>query len=414
MHFLFSTFGSAGDVFPLLGLALELRRRGHRVTLATNEHFAGLAAEHDVPFVVLGDEAGFQACIRHPDLWHPQRSFAHVVSSMQPVMKRLYEIYVQQAANGPLVGITSCFGFGALLAQEKLQVPVITVHLQPSVIWSDYAPPTLAGVRGPRWFKSLMFRIGERFFVDPVICPFLNAWRRELGLPPVSRIVRWWNSPLGVLCLFPEWFAPPQPDWPRPLMMADFPLWNPRADEPLEADVSAYLAAGEPPIAFTPGSSNVHGQRFFAAALEACQTLGRRGIFLTQYPEQLPAALPPGIAHFRYVPLDRLLPRCAAFVHHGGIGSMSQALLAGIPQVLMPLAHDQFDNAARVRKLGVGASLPEPRFTGRRLVAALQPLLNSRAVTDACRLAADRLSKRNGLSLAADAIEARIAAAGTR
>ncbi|MDX1965843.1 MAG: hypothetical protein SFV23_01620, partial [Planctomycetaceae bacterium] len=75
---------------------------------------------------------------------------------------------------------------------------------------------------------------------------------------------------------------------------------------------------------------------------------------------------------------------------------------------------DQFDNAARVRQLGVGASLSEPRFTGRRLAAALQPLLNSRAVTDACRLAADRLSKRNGLSLAADAIEARIAASGTR
>src|SRR5262249_39414224 len=157
-----------------------------------------------------------------------------------------------------------------------------------------------------------------------------------------------------VLAMFPDWYAPPQVDWPKPLMQADFPLWNHNSDAPLPVDVQAFLDAGEPPLVFTPGSANMHGQKFFKAAVEACQQLGRRGILLTQFAEQIPAQLPDAVRHVKYVPLDRLLCRSAAFVHHGGVGSMSQAMLAGIPQIIMPLAHDQFDNATRVKNLNIG------------------------------------------------------------
>ncbi|MBL8848564.1 MAG: glycosyltransferase, partial [Planctomycetaceae bacterium] len=223
--------------------------------------------------------------------------------------------------------------------------------------------------------------------------------------PPVKRITRWWNSPDGVVCLFPDWYAPPQPDWPPNLFQADFPLWNADASNGLAPEVDAFLKAGDAPIVFTPGSANIYGQTFFAAAVKACRLLNRRGILLTGHVEQLPAALPESIAHFHYVPLDLLLPRAAAFVHHGGVGSTSQALLAGIPQVLMPLAHDQFDNGARVEKLGVGASIPAPKFNATRLTAALKRLLDSAAVTNACQTAAARLANRDGLSRAADAID---------
>jgi UDP:flavonoid glycosyltransferase YjiC (YdhE family) len=237
----------------------------------------------------------------------------------------------------------------------------------------------------------------------------LNAWRKELGLAPVRRIVRWWNSPYGVLCLFPEWYAPPQRDWPAAIMQTDFPLWNRHAHVPLAAEVEAFLSRGTPPLVFTPGSTNLHGGPFFAAAIAACQALGRRAILLTEFPDQLPQPLPDGVAHFSYVPLDALLPRAAAFVHHGGIGSTSQAMLAGIPQVLMPLAHDQFDNGVRVKKLGVGDSIPAPRFTAARLTAALRKLLDSPPVASACREVSRRLAKRDGLARAADAVERRVA-----
>ncbi len=410
MHFVCSTFGSAGDVFPMLGLAIELQARGHAVTFATNEHFAGVVNASGLPFAPLGTAEAFLASIRSSDLWHPQRAFRHVFQFLSPALRDQYELHARLAGSTGAVGITNCFGFGAILAQEKLGIPVITLHLQPAVLWSRHAPPSLPGVVGPRWLKSMLYSLGERLVLDPVVCPFLNAWRADLGLPPVHRITRWWNSPAGVLCMFPDWYAPPQPDWPANLMQTDFPLWNRRPDGLMDGVLERFLDGGDRPIVFTPGSANVHGRRFFEAAISACRMLGRRGILLTEFPEQVPESLPASMMHVRYVPLDDLLPRSAAFVHHGGIGSMSQAMFAGIPQVIVPLAHDQFDNAARVRRLGLGGSAPSKTLTGRKLVRVLQPLLESVAVADACHGVASRLVRRDGLQRSVTAIERHVAA----
>ncbi len=143
---------------------------------------------------------------------------------------------------------------------------------------------------------------------------------------------------------------------------------------------------------------------FFAAGIEACQELKRRAILLTTHADQIPAMLPDGIRYERYVPLDLLLPRAAAFVHHGGIGSTSQALLAGIPQVLMPLAHDQFDNAERIRRLHVGSSLPATKFNADRLTEHLSRLLDQSSVRESCQQVRARLTPRDGLRRAADGV----------
>jgi rhamnosyltransferase subunit B len=407
MHYLLSTFGSAGDVFPMLGLAIELRSRGHRVTLATNGHFQPIIASYGIPFEPLGTEDEYQASIRNPSLWDPRKAFAHIVASMKPMLKRQFDLHVEKVQESKeVVGVTNCLGFGALMAREALKIPVITLHLQPSVIWSRYEQPVLPGLFGPRWLRSIMYRIGIRFFIDPAICPFLNSWRAELGLPPMSHLTKWWHSPSGVIGMFPEWYAKPQPDWPANLELADFPLWNHQPSDRLGDEVQAFLDAGDAPIVFTPGTANVFGQKFFAAAVSACQALGRRGILLTSHPEQLPANLPSTIAAFQYVPLDRLLPRAAAFVHHGGVGSMSQGMLAGIPQVLMPLAHDQFDNAERVRRLGLGDAIPEAKFTAPRLTDVLRKLLASKETAERCRATAERMQGSQGIPLAADRLEA--------
>lgn len=404
MLFLCSTFGSAGDVFPMLGLALALRERGHDILFATNGHFESLVRSHGLPFERLGTNAEYIACASNPDLWHPRRAFGHVFRSMRPVLKRQYEIHAEHAGENTCA-ITNCFGYGAFNARDKLGLRTITLHCQPAVLWSDHQPPALAGLAGPRWLKSIMYGLGEKLVIDRTVCPFLNPWRRELGLPPVNRITRWWHSPDGVVCMFPDWYAPPQPDWPPNLVQTDFPLWNARSDAGLAADVSRFLNSGDPPIVFTPGSANLHGRDFFAAAVEACRNVGRRGILLTEFRDQIPGALPDTVAHFAYVPLDALLPRASAFIHHGGIGSTSQALAAGIPQVLMPLAHDQFDNAACAKRLGVGASIPATRFNAERLTAALERLLDAPSVADRCRAAAEKLAARDGLERSAIAVE---------
>ena len=97
----------------------------------------------------------------------------------------------------------------------------------------------------------------------------------------------------------------------------------------------------------TVGDAIMHGTAFFRAAAAACGLLRERGLLLTKYPHQIPADLPPGVRHVAFAPFRQLLPRCAAIVHHGGIGTTAAALTAATPQLVLPLAWDQPDNARR-------------------------------------------------------------------
>ena len=63
-------------------------------------------------------------------------------------------------------------------------------------------------------------------------------------------------------------------------------------------------------------------------------------MLLTRFSEPIPQNLPDGVRHFEFVPFSWLPPRAAAIVHHGGIGTMSQGLAAGIPQLIMPMNFD--------------------------------------------------------------------------
>ena len=141
-----------------------------------------------------------------------------------------------------------------------------------------------------------------------------------------------------------------------------------------------------------------HADQFFLDCIEACQLLGQRGILLTQHPEQLPAELPENIQHFAYLPFRRVLPQALALVHHGGIGTTAQAIAAGIPQVIRPMAHDQPDTAARVEKLGIGASLSTKKFNATSLAEKLKILITSQAVLALCRAYAERVNPDQSLN----------------
>lgn len=406
-HFLLTTFGSSGDVFPMLGLAKELQRRGHQVTLATNDHFREASLSNGVAFEAIGTKEEFEASIRNPDLWKPNKAFVHVFRCLMPVVRRQYELIESLQRQGPVVTISNCLAIGARMALEKLGVPNVTVHLQPAVLWSRFDPPTLPNVFGPRWLRNLLYKVGCRLVVNPIALPFINQWRSELNLAPIHSLPEWWHSPWLVLCLFPEWFAPRQTDWPPNLVQTDFPMWNDQSGAAISPELTRFLKDGEPPVVFAAGTGNVHGAPFFLAATEACRRAGLRAVLLTKFREQLTHSLPDSVLHVPYVPLNDLLPHCAALVHHGGIGTMSQAFAAGIPQLIMPLAHDQFDNAARVRLHGCGESLVPGKFTARRVAPVLRQLVDSDDVRTAARSVAAGMNRHQGIIAAVDAIESR-------
>jgi UDP:flavonoid glycosyltransferase YjiC (YdhE family) len=205
-----------------------------------------------------------------------------------------------------------------------------------------------------------------------MMAPEFNEFRRELGLPPIYRILsQWAHSKQLTLGLWPDWFAAIQPDWPPQVHLTGFPLYDAGSLEKVPDAMEAFLSSGRPPVIFTPGSAMRQGKRFFEESVAVCLRTGLRGALLTKFPEQVPAQLPSSVQRFGYVPFSQVLPRAAAFVHHGGIGTTSQALAAGVPQIIMPLSHDQPDNAARVRRLGVGIVIPPSEYHAPKVAEAL-------------------------------------------
>ena len=188
---------------------------------------------------------------------------------------------------------------------------------------------------------------------------------------PPKRILRdYLHSPELTIGLFPAWFAPPQADWPPQVKVTGFPLYDERGVSHLSPDLLKFLDEGPPPIAFTFGSAMWEAQDLLEQSARACALLGRRGILLTRHRDHLPAHLPLGVKHADYAPFSELLPRCAALVHHGGIGTASQGLATGVPQLVLPHAHDQLDNATRLARLGVAKFLAPKRYKAERAARA--------------------------------------------
>lgn len=211
----------------------------------------------------------------------------------------------------------------------------------------------------PKWFPHSLRRLywlGFDIAGYLLIGRSLNWFRATLGLPPVRRFFQWWLSPELVIVLFPSWYAPPQSDWPGQLRLAGFGRFDGAKGELSDA-LRKFCENGPPPIAFTLGTGMRHATEFFRTAVAVCQENGFRGILLSKYQEVIPSPLPPSVFHCTFTPFRQLLPLCGAFVHHGGIGTTAAALESGCPQLVLPLAWDQPNNAARIVELGAGLTL---------------------------------------------------------
>jgi rhamnosyltransferase subunit B len=230
----------------------------------------------------------------------------------------------------------------------------------------------------------MLLSLLERTVSDPIIAPDLNRFRASLGLPPVRSISRTWlHSPTRVICAFPDWFAAPAPDWPANTVCTGFPKLPSAGTGELDPALLAFIEAGAPPIAFTPGSGVGSSRLFFDRALDACRALGRRAILATPFRDQLPDILPEFAFHAAYVPYDLLAPQVAAFVHAGGIGTIGLLLEAGTPQLFTPFTAEHTDNATRAVALGVGLKLA-PRAPLRAWTKALSTLLTEPGIRRSC------------------------------
>jgi rhamnosyltransferase subunit B len=409
MRILITAIGSLGDIIPFTAIGAQLQAGGHEVIFYGNDYFRRHVEEAGLRFKATSPAAEYEAFRHAPGATDPQEAMRAVASGVMRRVEASHQIMAQDVVPGRTLALASTFAFAPRLLRETHAVPCAVLHLAPSVLRSCYRAPRFSPLGHlealPRFAKSLLWRVMDRKFMDPLYTLPFNQIRAQLGLAPVARVFHHWlHEADATLCLTPEWFAARQPDWPASLAMTGFPLAGHGASAPLTADLARFLDMGPAPVVVSAGTANAVSDAFYAAALQACTALGLRVVAVTADPRQLPADLPDTVLHADYVSFAALLPRAAAFIHHGGIGSVAEALRAGIPQLIQPMAFDQFDNASRVAHLNTGCEILPRHFTAPRVAQCLQTMLGNAAMAASCRQIADALANADGITRACDTI----------
>jgi UDP:flavonoid glycosyltransferase YjiC (YdhE family) len=237
-----------------------------------------------------------------------------------------------------------------------------------------------------------------KVFTNPWARP-LYDFRKELGLPKgESPFFEAQHSPHCALALFSKHFAAPQQDWPKNSQATGF-LFYDGPDQALEPKLESFLQLGDPPVVFTLGSAAVYSAGdFYLNSLEAIKKLKTRAVLLVgkEGLKTMPVNLPENVFVAAYAPFSKLFTRASAVVHQGGIGTTAQTLRAGSPSLIMPFAHDQFDNGLRIQRLGVGLTLKKQDYQ-QKAADSLGQLLVDTQIKDGAKDLAQKIQSEAGL-----------------
>ena len=426
MKIVLSTFGSFGDVHPYVALALELKARGHRPVIATSEIYRekmdALGIEfHPVRPAVPSYDEPDKIVPLIEKMMDARTGTEEVFGTF--IIPHLGDTYedLSAAARGADLLVTHPLSFPGPLVAEQTGIRWVSSVLAPASMLSIYdppVPPQLPALHGlmklhPVFSRAVM-RVGR--WKSAVLWKAVNELRAGVGLPPSKAhpLFEGQHSPALVLALFSRVLAEPQPDWPPNTRITGFPFYDRRdfagdaaAGAPVSPELRRFLDAGEPPIVFTLGSSAIWvAKDFYRESIAAAGALGRRALLLIGHERNRPAEpLPAGVAAFEYAPYSEVLPHASAVVHQGGVGTTGQTLRSGRPALVVPFSHDQFDNGARVARLGCGRMLARTRYNAASAARELRAILGDENYQINATETAGRVGAEDGARAACDAIE---------
>src|ERR1700761_2067312 len=387
MRIVLTSFGTLGDIHPLIALAIELRQRGHTPILAVPELFRSKISSLGLEFAPVGP------------ILNPQNNqlVAMLMDIRKGTERTLREILfpaIRQSYQELLAAVQAKGGADLMVAGELV-----------------YQAPIVAEVTGIPWASHVLAPLSFFSRYDaPVLPPYPMLARLQPALPGMGRVIarfaRWvtrsWpepiyqlraelglgrgpdpifeakHSPYLVLAMFSPLLGEPQPDWPAATRTTGFVFYDGDASHrDLSLELEQFLSDGPPPLVFTLGSAAVlDAGDFYQQSALAAQMLGQRAVLLVgSDPRNVPPILPPDTCIANYAPYSTLFPRASVIVHQGGVGTTAQALISGKPMLVMPYSHDQPDNARRVRRLGVARVIRRPRYTAELAAKKIDRLL---------------------------------------
>lgn len=371
--FLLVTLGTAGDIKPFVALAAAIRDLGHRPVLLLNPAVRDQAERHRLESRPVGrpmdaDELIAQ-CPRYVSLRGAKLVFRDIFLALADTYRQRTLTLIEEES--PAAVVCHAGAFGSVWAADQAGVPRAAVHLSPTSLLSREDQRRLRSWPA-RMLTSMVLAEGKRWARKQLRNYCVNL---ELSSPGEALNHLFGGGDL-LLGLWSPRFRPRAGDDPANLRVCGFP--HPLETRACPQPVDDFLRDGPPPVVFSLGTSAVHvAGDFYLRAAEACRMLGVRGLLL-RGPCSTPP-LPGVVMSTAWAPHDYVLARAAGMVHHGGIGCSGQQLRAGLPGLTIPFGHDQFDNGAWLRRLGVSRSIWQRRVTARRLAGALRAVLSDQA-----------------------------------
>jgi len=385
--FIFLTLGTKGDLCPFLGLAIELKKRGYPAPLIlSSEDHREFCESEGMEFEAVQTREEHERIFNHPDIWKPLEGLKiYLRETVVGTAEKAFHAIENQVKKQPCVLICNNIMIGGLLAREKLKIPTASVFLHPFSHFSLIDPPKDTS------FKNILFKLvgkpGRAFLLqqrlkvlNACLLPF-NDLRKKEGLKPLTDIIaRWRYSVPLMLDLWPEWYCPMKPDWPKQTVRTGFVNYDgPQGKEGEWIDrfeIRAFM--NESPLLFTMGSGMVQDYEAQVALFSgACKILNRKGLMISaSIKGKGVVTINENFKVIESAPFHEVFLMGAAIITHGGIGTVARALASNKPILVAPLAFDQFDNGYHVQRLRAGLCIPFRSLTPRKLARALDRLVS--------------------------------------
>jgi sterol 3beta-glucosyltransferase len=360
MNITILTYGSRGDVQPFLPLSLELMSNGHSVKLAAPSRFKDLVEGYGIQFVPLPGEPEDLSRRLNDSGYNFVKMVREMMSHAVEIGAEMLRKTEEACADADLIIHTFAHVVGAHTLAREMNIP--DIHIQTFPMFTptgDYPNVTM---------PDLKLRALNR--LTHIVSKKINWWtssfgfkqvRRRAGLPKRKLYFPFdkdpLRSPTPILCAWSPSILPSSRDWGENVHVTGYYFLDVGESYQPSIDLQNFLDAGESPICVTFGSMlNRDAARIDNIVRDALRRTNNRGIILSGW----------GIAsnqesdnliYFDAVPHEWLLPRCKMIVHHGGAGTTSAGLRAGIPNVVVPFTTDQPFWGRQVHAVGAG---PKP------------------------------------------------------
>ncbi|WKG06371.1 glycosyltransferase [Mycolicibacterium sp. HK-90] len=416
MKLVLASYGTRGDVEPCVAVGRELQRRGHDVRVAVPPDLVGFAEAAGLVTVPYGPDTAVWADA-HRDFWirffakfWNVRELIKLLREMREIGESVVRFWEEIATtlrtltDGADLLITFLnFEPPALNVAEYYGIPLATVHVspvRPNGRMLAFLPPSLGR------YTLMLYEWANWRGVKKLDA----AQRRQLGLPKATgssprRITE--RGSLEVQAYDQVCFPGLATEWAkwenqRPFVGALTMELTTEADD----EVATWIASGPPPIFFSFGSTPVKSPADTLSMIDtACARVGERALVCA------------GSSDFSQIPdSDRVkvvdtmnfaavFPACRALVHHGGMGTMSAGLRAGVPMLVFWTALDQAIWAARVKRLKVGFGRRISAATSESLAADLRTILDPKYVVRAREVATQMTRPEDSVTSTADFLE---------